>query len=517
MLSRTSLIRNLNKKQIFTKNLKKTLFTNSFNLNINYNNDLKTNNLFNKNLTNFKQNGFFVKTLFSFRNYSTNVAEDTKLEENSNLNSIPLNPNEPILEDEIRIKNLKPFEVVAELDQYIVGQQDAKKAIAIALRNRWRRKRLPKRIREEVMPKNILMVGPTGVGKTEIARRLSKLTASPFIKVEATKFTEVGFHGRDVDSIIKDLVEISISQLKAKLKKKYDQEIQKKVNLKLTEHIGGEASQKTLDNIMKRVQQNEFDELFIELEYPEKQKGTDIKIPFTNKSSNKTKKLTVKQWKQILSDHELTKLINQASLTKEAVRLVEEDGIVFIDEIDKICVPSNSIRTSTSSSEGVQRDLLPLIEGSLVETKYGKIDTSKILFIASGAFHMCKPSDLLAELQGRLPIRVELKNLTQQDLIQVLTQPKYNSLQQQKELLKTEGIDLEFTPEAIQEIAKIAAEINSTTENIGARRLHFVIEKLTEEMSFNCETKGKIEITAQVVRERSTSISKKVDLRKTMI
>jgi ATP-dependent HslUV protease ATP-binding subunit HslU len=438
---------------------------------------------------------------------------------------------------------LLPQEVVRELTRFIVGQDDAKRALAIALRNRWRRMQLPAGpLREEVIPKNILMIGPTGVGKTEVARRLAKLLDAPFIKVEATKYTEVGFHGRDVDQIIRDLVDLAITQTKQKTLARRKQEVQRIVEDRLLDLLigedGGGVSRETFRQMLQR---GELDQREIEFEAPDAPRkmspggvlgsgGADPNMAFGllndifvrverhaggGIGGKKKKRCTVAEARPLLEEQEADKLVTQEQVVKDALYAVENDGIVFIDEIDKLCKPKDSFyHGADASSEGVQRDLLPIIEGCSISTKHGNVNTDKILFICSGAFHSCKPSDLLAELQGRLPIRVELKGLTEHDLYRILTEPETNLLLQQRELLKTEGLEVTFDESAIREIARVAAEVNHSVENIGARRLHTIIERVMEEVSFDWSgvPDKKVVIDAAYVRQRVEPLLKKTDL-----
>lgn len=430
------------------------------------------------------------------------------------------------------IDALKPKEIVDQLDKYIIGQPEAKRAVAIALRNRWRRHRLSDDLKYEVIPKNILMVGPTGCGKTEIARRIAKLSQAPFIKVEATKFTEVGFHGKDVDQIIRDLLDISINMTKKKLKDDLKEQVANVVNdIILHSKLGDNADPRERESFLKLLKEGEMETDIIEVDVPLKpsspEKGATISFDsnFTgdqlfralNKSDKKSekKRLTISEARPILEEIESEKLLENHDVIKEAIQSVEENGIVFIDEIDKL-VSSSDYRGADASSEGVQRDLLPLIEGSAISTKHGNVNTDFILFIASGAFHSTKPSDLLAELQGRLPIRVTLKGLSQDDLYRILTEPVNNLIRQQREMLKAENVELEFTDEAIREVAKVAFETNKTVENIGARRLHTIIERIVEEISFDAPEKSgqKIVISAEYVQKRVADIIGNADLKK---
>lgn len=429
-----------------------------------------------------------------------------------------------------------PREIVSELDRYIIGQNDAKKAVAVALRNRWRRQQLPEQLREEVLPKNILMIGSTGVGKTEIARRLAKLAQAPFIKVEATKFTEVGYVGRDVEQIIRDLIEIALHQTKQKMRQEVKAKATKHVEERLlTALVGKQASEETRQRFREKMLQGELDQKEIEIELsdagnqgmatfdipgmPGAQMGmlnmADIFGKAFGGMKTKMRKLHLIEARDILLDEECDKLLDQDDVVRQAVFSVEQNGIVFLDEIDKICARSER-QGADVSREGVQRDLLPLIEGTTVSTKYGPVKTDHILFIASGAFHLAKPADLLPELQGRLPIRVELQSLTSADFKRILLEPEASLIRQYKELIATEGVTLLFTDEAIDEIASLAEEINLSVENIGARRLHTVLERLLEEISFSATDKSGQTITIDVdlVKERVSSLKHKADLTK---
>lgn len=405
-------------------------------------------------------------------------------------------------EKEVLTSNLSPKEIVKELDRYIIGQDDAKKAVAIALRNRYRRKAVPSPLREEIMPKNILCIGPTGIGKTEIARRLAKLANAPFVKVEATKFTEVGYVGRDVESIIRDLLDVAIKETKQRMKDEIKEKAKDEARKTIVSILVGEnASSETYEKFLGMLDNGNLDDKEIEIDVTDSgnpvASGFDIPgghVGMINIGemlgkaigSEKTKKLktTVKEAFEILTDEESTKLIDEDKAIKDSLKLVENDGIVFIDEVDKICA-NNNTRGGEVSREGVQRDLLPLVEGTTVSTKYGLIKTDHILFIASGAFHSAKPSDLLAELQGRFPIRVQLKALTQDDLLRILTEPESSLVKQYIALLDAENVTLDFDKSGTKEIAKIAHQVNSEVENIGARRLHTMMEKILEDVSFN--------------------------------
>jgi len=429
-----------------------------------------------------------------------------------------------------------PKQIVSELDRYIISQQQAKKSVAIALRNRWRRQQLDDQMREEILPKNILMIGPTGVGKTEISRRLSKLAQAPFTKVEATKFTEVGYVGRDVEQIIRDLVDISMSQTRDVLHAdNKEQAIIKAEERILEAFLGTESREATRSAFLAELRAGKLDDKEIEIEMLESQNNQmpTFDIPgmpgaqmgmlnmgdlFGKAMGKKTKtrKISIGMARKEVAQEESDKLVDPEEVTRLSLEAVEQNGIVFIDEIDKICARTERGNGSGVSREGVQRDLLPLIEGTTVNTKYGPVKTDHILFIASGAFHIAKPSDLLPELQGRLPIRVELDSLSQDDFIKILTEPECSLIKQYVALMKTEGVTLDFTPEGIAEIARVATHLNETVENIGARRLHTVMEKLLEEISFEAsEKRGEtLAITPEYVQTHVGELSQNMDLSK---
>jgi ATP-dependent HslUV protease ATP-binding subunit HslU len=428
-----------------------------------------------------------------------------------------------------------PREIVSELDRYIVGQHEAKRAVAIALRNRWRRQQLPEALREEVLPKNILMIGPTGVGKTEIARRLAKLAQAPFLKVEATKFTEVGYVGRDVEQIVRDLLESAILMTRERLRREVASRAELAAEERVIEALVGQnASPETRAKFRKMLREGQLADKEIEVQLRDSGAGSlpTFEIPgmpgaqmgMINLNDilgqafgqrTKTRRLTVAQSYDLLMTEESDKLLDQERVVREAITAVEQNGIVFLDEIDKISARSERIGADVSR-EGVQRDLLPLIEGTTVATKHGAVKTDHILFIASGAFHMAKPSDLLPELQGRLPIRVELDPLTRDDFRRILTEPEASLVKQYQALLKTEQVTLTFTEDAIDALATLAAEINGSVENIGARRLHTVMERLLEEISFTASDRAGASITidAAYVQERVAPLAKNADLSK---
>jgi ATP-dependent HslUV protease ATP-binding subunit HslU len=430
--------------------------------------------------------------------------------------------------------DFSPREIVSELDKHVVGQQDAKRAVAIALRNRWRRLQLPEGLREEVLPKNILMIGPTGVGKTEIARRLAKLADAPFLKVEATKFTEVGYVGRDVEQIARDLMESSIDMTRERLRKDVKAKAELGAEDRVVEALcGPSASEETKLRFRHKLRNNELNEREIEIEVADTGGPMQFEVPGQPGASvgminigdmlgkafggrTKKRKMTVAEAHEALVREESDKLLDQDKVVREARESVEQNGIVFIDEIDKITARGELRSGSDVSREGVQRDLLPLIEGTTVNTKHGPVKTDHVLFICSGAFHLSKPSDMLPELQGRLPIRVSLASLNKDDFRRILTEPEASLVKQYKALLATEKVELDFQDNAIDEIAQLSADINETVENIGARRLHTVMEKLLEEISFTASDKPgtKVEIDATYVRERVGELAKNADLSK---
>jgi ATP-dependent HslUV protease ATP-binding subunit HslU len=432
--------------------------------------------------------------------------------------------------------SFSPREIVSELDRHIIGQKDAKRAVAVALRNRWRRRQLPDSLKDEVLPKNILMIGPTGVGKTEVARRLARLAEAPFIKVEATKFTEVGYVGRDVESIVRDLVEIAVHAAREKQRATLLPKAEIAAEERVIDALVGEAaSESSRQTFRKKLRENELNDREIEIELrdgPGGPKMPSFEIPGMPgaqmgvmnlndifgkafQAPTKKRRMTVGESYEALVREESEALVDEDAAAREAVEAVEENGIVFLDEIDKIASAANRSGADVSR-EGVQRDLLPLIEGATVPTKYGTVKTDHILFIASGAFHLAKPSDLLPELQGRLPIRVELKALERDDFVRILREPEASLLVQYKALMETEGVTLDFTNDAIEALADLTAEINASVENIGARRLHTVMERLLEEISFDAsDRKGEsIKIDGEMVRDRVGELAKDTDLSK---
>jgi ATP-dependent HslUV protease ATP-binding subunit HslU len=428
-----------------------------------------------------------------------------------------------------------PREIVSELDRFIVGQNDAKRAVAIALRNRWRRRQLPEDLREEVLPKNILMIGPTGVGKTEIARRLARLAQAPFIKIEATKFTEVGYVGRDVESIVRDLVEISLNMTRERMRAEVAARAEGMAEERVLDAlVGDSASAETRQKFRKMLREGDLAEREIEVDVTDTggaglptfdipgMPGAQVGMINLNEmlgkamgGRTKPRKMSVAESYEVLMAEESDKLLDEDKVTRNALEVVEQDGIVFLDEIDKICAHSTRLGAEVSR-EGVQRDLLPLIEGTVVATKHGQVRTDHILFIASGAFHLAKPSDLLPELQGRLPIRVELKSLDRDDLKRILVEPENSLIRQYKELLATEGVTLDFTEDGIDAIATLAADVNSGVENIGARRLYTVMERLLEEISFTATDQPDTTVTIdeQFVEDNIGDLVRNADLSK---
>ena len=436
------------------------------------------------------------------------------------------------IDEQSVVSSLSPREIVSELDRYVIGQKDAKRAVAIALRNRWRRQALTGYLKDEVMPKNILMIGPTGVGKTEISRRLSKLAEAPFVKVEATRFTEVGYVGRDVEQIIRDLLEIAIAIEKEKMKKEvYTKARQAAEERVLNALVGNKASVATRESFRKRLRNGDLDKNEIEIEINEAGSLPNFEIPgmpganigminlseMLGKSSKKgkKKKMSVKESHEVLISEESDRMIEQDQIIKSAKISTENNGIVFLDEIDKVSARGDRIGGDVSR-EGVQRDLLPLIEGTTVSTKHGPIKTDHILFIASGAFQLAKPSDLLPELQGRLPIRVELNALTSDDFRKILEEPDNSLIKQYRALLETENVTLEFTKDGIETIAALATEINASIENIGARRLHTIIERVLDDISFTATDRGgeKVIIDKNYVTKNLGELAKDMDLSK---
>ncbi len=453
----------------------------------------------------------------------------------------------------VLMENLTPSQIVEELDKFIIGQHEAKRAVAIALRNRWRRQQVEHTIREEIMPNNIILIGPTGVGKTEIARRLAKLANAPFIKVEASKFTEVGYVGRDVEAMIRDLTELSVNMVTAEKKEEVFERAEQIAEEKIldvlippvaapagyndsdtTSSTGDESlrNAKTREWMLEKLRKGELDDKVIEFDYTVPAAGMHVFGPtgmddmginlqeiFSTMMPKKKKKrkATIKEARRIIAQEEAEKLIDTEAAQREAIRRVQESGIVFIDEIDKVAGASGKGSGPDVSREGVQRDMLPIVEGSTVNTKYGPVKTDHILFIASGAFHVAKPSDLIPELQGRFPIRVELKSLSAEDFVEILTKPENALLKQYSALLRSENIHLEFEPDAIEQVAQIAAEVNEQVENIGARRLHTILTTLLEDILFDVPDKNKendITISGKMVEDKLNTIVKDRDLSK---
>jgi ATP-dependent HslUV protease ATP-binding subunit HslU len=441
---------------------------------------------------------------------------------------------------------MTPREIVALLDQHIVGQEDAKRAVAVAIRNRWRWQQLPPEIRKEVTPKNIIMIGPTGVGKTEITRRLAKLISAPFIKVEATKYTEVGYHGRDVESMVRDLVEAGVTLVKARKRREVEEQAAARVEERLVDLLvpaapewkgDDEAEAKKAEKRQDRTR-NKFREMLRageledrQVELSVEQRGVPVQI-FSNMGleqmdvdfqnmfeklmprQNRERQLTVRQARQVLLEQEVESLMDRDAIAEEAVHLAEDSGIIFIDEIDKICGPDGGSHGVDVSRQGVQRDLLPVVEGTTVQTRYGPVHTDHVLFIAAGAFHRSKPSDLMPELQGRFPLRVELKDLTRDDFVRILGEPASSITKQYAALLAADAVDLDFTPDGLEAMADIAYQVNQSTQNIGARRLHTIMERLLEEISFEAPytRKKKVTLDGAFVRAKLDSVTKDEDL-----
>ncbi len=432
-----------------------------------------------------------------------------------------------------------PREIVESLDRYIVGQQDAKKAVAVALRNRWRRLQLPEDLQDEVLPKNIIMIGATGVGKTEIARRIARLVSAPFLKVEASKFTEVGYVGRDVESIIRDLMEVAAGMVKQEQMTRKQEEARQMVEERLLDLLlppsnsdqAEEEPNPTREKFREKLRSGRLEDKMVELDVQEQRSGPIMEFMPISMNENmdmnirdmlsnmmpkkpKRRRVNIGEARDLLEQEEVQKLIDMDEVTRESVRRTEQMGIVFLDEVDKIASRRGGAHGPDVSREGVQRDLLPIVEGSTVNTKYGPVRTDHILFIAAGAFHLSKPSDMIPELQGRFPIRVELKSLTKADFIRILTEPKNALTRQYEELLKTEGVTLEFTEDAIEEIAEVAKTVNEESENIGARRLHTILEQLLEEVSFEApQLSGQsITVTPDYIRSRLDVLLKHQDL-----
>ena len=454
------------------------------------------------------------------------------MKQKSNITTLPKKDFEKEKDDQSVVSSLSPREIVSELDRYVIGQKAAKRAVAIALRNRWRRQALTGNMKDEVLPKNILMIGPTGVGKTEISRRLSKLAEAPFVKVEATRFTEVGYVGRDVEQIIRDLLEIAIAIEKERMRKEVYAKAQQLAEERVLDAlVGNKASVATRESFRKRLRSGDLDKNEIEIEVSDTSNMPSFEIPGMpganigmvnisemlgkNIKKGKKKKMTVKESHEILLTEDSDKMIEQDKIIKAAKISTENNGIVFLDEIDKVSARTDRVGGDVSR-EGVQRDLLPLIEGTTVNTKHGPVKTDHILFIASGAFQLAKPSDLLPELQGRLPIRVELNALNSGDFRRILEEPDNSLIKQYKALLETEKVKLEFTNDGIETIAKLATEINASIENIGARRLHTIIEKVLDDISFNATDRGgeKVIVDKNYVLKNLGELAKDTDLSK---
>jgi ATP-dependent HslUV protease ATP-binding subunit HslU len=439
------------------------------------------------------------------------------------------------------VPDLTPRQTVQELDRYIVGQDAAKRAVAVAIRNRWRRQQLPPDLRKDVTPKNIILIGPTGVGKTEIARRLAQLVGAPFLKVEATKYTEVGYHGRDVESMIRDLVEIGAGMVRQQQRVRVESRAQERVNDRLLDLLlpgsaswdpedteGNERRQRTREKMKARLEAGELEDRNVEINIEQKavpvhvfsnmgleQMDVDFQQMFERliPKNSQQRQLPLREARKILLEQETEALIDRQAVNEQAVELAENQGIVFLDELDKICGPSSSHGPDVSR-QGVQRDLLPVVEGTTVTTRYGPVRTDHILFIAAGAFHVSKPSDLMPELQGRFPIRVELTDLKREDFLRILTEPKHALTKQYAELLAAEGVTLEFTTDAIEAVADIAQEVNRTTQNIGARRLHTVLERVVEEISFEAPDlpAKRVVVDGAYVRARLADVLEREDL-----
>ena len=438
---------------------------------------------------------------------------------------------------------MTPRQIVSELDRYIVGQDAAKRAVAVAIRNRWRRQQLPLELRKDVTPKNIIMIGPTGVGKTEIARRLAQLVGAPFLKIEATKYTEVGYHGRDVESMVRDLTEIAIGMVRQEQRQRVETQAKERVTDRLLDlllpksntwdpenHEENDRRQRTRDKMKTRLEAGELEDRQVELNVEQKavpvqifsnlgmeQMDVDFQSMFERimPKQAQNKQITLKEARRVLVEQETEALIDRQVVAEKAVELVENQGIIFIDELDKICGPS-SAHGPDVSRQGVQRDLLPVVEGTTVNTRYGPVRTDHVLFIAAGAFHSSKPSDLMPELQGRFPIRVELTDLKREDFLRILTEPKHSLTKQYAGLLGTEGVTLEFTPDGIEALADVAFEVNRTTQNIGARRLHTILERVVEEISFDSPdvSDKRVVIDGDYVRRRLHDVLQNEDLSK---